>query len=283
MKRSIYSLPLVLLIACAVQAETKFIQVRENDSGKVISLDTATVRYESENQIVDLIGVIHIGDKSYYQALNKDFKEYDVVLFELVAPPGTKPPNPKTGKRKEGILAMIQNMMKDALQLEHQLKIVNYEAENFVHADLSFPQMIKIAKSRGEDKLTLGLGITRDLMLSMNRMKANPPKGQELPDINPLAIFLGDRGEGKKLKRFFALSLRDPKASGVGKTIEASLIVDRNAACLKVLKEQIALDKKKIAIFYGAAHMPDFEKRLLVDYGMKKTSHKWLKAWDLAE
>ncbi len=31
----------------------------------------------------------HIGEKEYYEALNKRFEGYDVVLYELVAPAGT--------------------------------------------------------------------------------------------------------------------------------------------------------------------------------------------------
>ena len=45
--------------------------------------------------------------------------------------------------------------------------------------------------------------------------------------------------------------------------------------------QQIAAGKKKIAIFYGSAHMPDFESRLLQNFGMQRQSVLWLDAWDL--
>ena len=38
---------------------------------------------------VDLIGAVHIGDIAYYDELNKQFTQYDALLYELVAPPGT--------------------------------------------------------------------------------------------------------------------------------------------------------------------------------------------------
>ena len=41
--------------------------------------------------------------------------------------------------------------------------------------------------------------------------------------------------------------------------------------------------KKIIAIFYGAAHMPDFDKRLKEDFGMKRTESEWITAWNLAD
>src|SRR5262249_38376544 len=48
----------------------------------------------------------------------------------------------------------------------------------------------------------------------------------------------------------------------LGGTINRLLVEDRNKACIKVLQQQLTAGKKKIAIFYGAAHMPDFNKRL---------------------
>ena len=42
--------------------------------------------------VVDLIGAVHVGEKSYYEALDKQFEDYDAVLYELVAPEGTRVP-----------------------------------------------------------------------------------------------------------------------------------------------------------------------------------------------
>jgi len=49
------------------------------------------------------------------------------------------------------------------------------------------------------------------------------------------------------------------------------------------LGQQLTAGKKKIAIFYGAAHMPDFDKRLKEDFGMKRTDSVWITAWNLVE
>jgi len=59
------------------------------------------------------------------------------------------------------------------------------------------------------------------------------------------------------------------------------LVTERNKACLKVLKDQIAAGKKNMGIFYGAAHMKDMEKRL-EDLGFKRTKMEYMIAWDLA-
>jgi hypothetical protein len=65
--------------------------------------------------------------------------------------------------------------------------------------------------------------------------------------------------------------------------VDRLLVEDRNKACIKVLQQQLTVGKKKIAIFYGAAHMPDFDKRLKEDFGMKRTESEWITAWNLAD
>ena len=59
------------------------------------------------------------------------------------------------------------------------------------------------------------------------------------------------------------------------------LIDDRNQAAMRVLGKELAKGKKKLGIFYGAAHMPYFEKRLRDEYDLVPVSTHWLRAWDL--
>ena len=83
-------------------------------------MQTAIVRYSKTgangktpegNVEVDLVGAVHIGDVAYYEQLNEYFKKYDALLYELVAPQGTR--IPKGGKRETGNpLALLQQMMK---------------------------------------------------------------------------------------------------------------------------------------------------------------------------
>ena len=82
----------------------RFMRVRKNGAGKPEALETSITRYETVNAAgervtVDLIGVVHIGEKEYYQELNKQFEQYDALLYELVAPEGTRVPK---GGRGEG-------------------------------------------------------------------------------------------------------------------------------------------------------------------------------------
>ena len=61
----------------------------------------------------------------------------------------------------------------------------------------------------------------------------------------------------------------------------STLITVRNQRALEVLREQLDAGARDIAIFYGAGHMPDFEKRLVDEFGMRRVSNEWIEAWDL--
>jgi hypothetical protein len=68
-----------------------FLRIKE-DKGKTIALEIATRDYEragADGPKVALVGVAHIGDRSFYRAVQKLLDEYDVVLFESVKPEGT--------------------------------------------------------------------------------------------------------------------------------------------------------------------------------------------------
>jgi len=91
---------------------------------------------------------VHIADQSYYDQLNREFADYDVVLYELVAPPGAKIPKP--GSAKGGSpLSFMQRTMKDMLDLEFQLDTIDYEAKNLVHADMSPEEFAESMKRKG--------------------------------------------------------------------------------------------------------------------------------------
>jgi hypothetical protein len=215
-------------------------------------------------------------------------EQYDVLLYELVAPEGTR--IPKGGKREKGNpIAMMQDVMKNVLDLESQTEQVDYTRKNFVHADLSPEKMAEAMKERGEDGLTLGLSVVADFLRKQNLEEAKKAKDAEKgkkdadeddePDL--LALML-DPQAAVKLKRAmaeqFAASGDD---GGLGPTIGNILVGDRNKAALKVLQKEIAKGKKKIGIFYGAAHMPDFEKRLRDDFDLKRDGEEWVTAWNL--
>jgi hypothetical protein len=63
----------------------------------------------------------------------------------------------------------------------------------------------------------------------------------------------------------------------------SSLITDRNTAALSVLRQQLQNGAKSVAIFYGAAHMHDFDQRLRKNFNLEPTETVWLEAWNLRD
>jgi hypothetical protein len=266
----------------------RFLRLQRDEKKQPVALETSVVRYVpamAEGDLtVDLVAAVHIGDRDYYKKLNKQFQQYDVVLYELVAPPGTR--IPKGGKRDLDPLGLLMQVVKSVLELELQTERIDYTKKNFVHADLSPSQMAEAVRKRGDDGLTLFLGITADMLRQQNLREANnpknPPRNEEEIDIISLLL---DPDGPVKLKRMLAQQFEDLQSptSGLGQTLSTILVADRNEAALKVFQKELAKGKKKIAIFYGAAHMPDFDKRLRADFGLKPKSEQWLTAWDLED
>ena len=138
-----------------------YIRLHESEEGEPLALQTNIVSFKGtkgpyKKVTVDLIGAIHVGDKSYYETLNTRFTTYEAVLYELVAPEGTRIPK---GGHKEGFslhpISGIQNGMKSVLKLEHQLEQIDYTVENLVHADMTPEEFDASMKERNEGFSTL--------------------------------------------------------------------------------------------------------------------------------
>ncbi|MCP5537985.1 MAG: hypothetical protein H7A51_17345 [Akkermansiaceae bacterium] len=251
---------------------TEFIRVTRDD--KNVRLQTGITTYVKDGVTVDLIGAIHIADAKYYTQLNKEFTNYEALLFEMVGGDKMKDGKADDAKKdaKDPMMAMLGNvygMVGKLLQLQGQKDGIDYSPKNFVHADLSLEDFEKLQAEKGESLLGFAL---------QNAQNGAKP-GAKQPDMQKLlTAFLNGNANGIKLELVDTLGgAGDQMAGMMGQSV---IIGDRNAACLKVLDEQTKAGKKKLGIFYGAAHFPDMEKDLL-KLGYKKTGHRWLTAWDI--
>jgi hypothetical protein len=254
--------------------KTRFVRLAMDAKDRPTSLDVAITSYAGQNAAgdevrVDLVGVIHIADKAYYHRLNKEFDKYDVVLYELVAPKGVKPTRGTTG-----LYSPVANM----LELADQIAEVDYSKKNFVHADMSGEEMLESMKKRDEHWLkmvgqAIGQGIAQ---------ASDPKSGAS--DGALLANLLTSRSPGLAWKRTLAPQFSDLEhAMGWLDGPEGStLITERNKVALKVLAEQMKVGKRRLAIFYGAGHLPDMERRLIDEFKLKRGEQSWLVAWNLS-
>lgn len=255
-----------------------FLRISRTDTNKPKALETAIVRYEGkpgtayEGRNVDLVGVIHIGQKEYYQQIDKKLSEYDVVLYELVAPDGTRI-RPEDLQQRRSLLASVQSGMKDMLNLEYQLEHIDYLAENFRHADMSPEEFLEDMRGRGDD-------VWKMVARMMGAGLASQPAGG---DFNILAALMSDN-RSMLLKQSMAKQLLDVDIAVAGlddASGENTLIKGRNRKAFEVLKEELGKGKKNIAVFYGAGHLDDMAKRLEADFEMQPVATTWLQAWDL--
>jgi hypothetical protein len=268
--------------------EVEFLRLSRDAKGRPASLDTSIVHYrETEASAraagrrtpveVDLVGAVHLGGKGYYDTLDRLFEEYDAVLYELVAPDNARIPKP--GRKASGAIGNAQHGMTKMLGLEFQLDQIDYSAENFVHADMSPKEFDAAMQKRGESWWTM---FTRLMTEGVERAERGKPTGPELGIGDLWGLFFGKDRE-VRLRRIMAEQFTDMEVltAAFGGEEGSSLITDRNGAALEVLSEQIADGKKRMAIFYGAAHMEDFDRRLREDFGMEPEEVEWVEAWDL--
>ncbi len=149
-------------ITLLLSAGARSLPSQVNDTVKIIHeeghdlLKTAITSYQRGDALLDVIGVIHIADQSYYENLNKRLTSYDVVLFEMVSDTPyavenkssltedqpNRQANPESShdpidKSPLSVIGEGYNFYEMILGLSAQKKHINYQADNFVHADLS--------------------------------------------------------------------------------------------------------------------------------------------------
>jgi hypothetical protein len=259
---------------------------------KAQHLEVPILRYKKSRKdalTVDFLGAVHIGETHYYQKLNELFKGYDSVLFELIADIPKDARLEQNPKRQDSSLGSVQRAMADVCGLSFQLDHIDYSAANLVHADLSPQQLHDAMSARGETPLKL---IFKLVKLSFDpefnkKLEESGITSSGLDGINPLLIILRGPSDAEraKIKRFMAQGLVASEAVLAALEGErgVSLIDDRNAAIVQVLRSEIASGKKRIGIFYGAGHAPDLHERLRTELGLKLTQAEWLQAWDVGK
>lgn len=254
----------------------QFIRLTHDDDDEPIAMETAVNRLTNADGsiVVDLIAAVHVADPEYYDDLNKRFKSYDAVLYELVAPKGTRVP--KGGGRPTSAVSLLQNGMTRMLNLEFQLEGIDYTKPNLLHADISPEEFSKSMKERGESMVSV-------FFRAMGHaMAQQADTSQKSADAKLLAALLA-KDRDFELKRALAEQFENMES-----TIQifegpngSTLVTVRNQRAIDVLKKQISKGQKKIAIFYGAAHMPNMSEQIEKQLALKLQRQQWLEAWDL--
>lgn len=292
MKRLLFSLliPLALSQAAASTPDTPvaaaapapvapYLKSGMTRSGS-LELRIACRKFESTNHtgtVVWLTGVSHIGTSNYYARLQQHLDAMDVVLYEGVG-------DPQSAKGGEELAGSLQGGMARALGLVFQLEAIDYTRASFTNSDLTVAQLMRViqesddpaqtAKDLQELMASMQAGsILSRVMSGLGKWLEGSPKAQGYVlavMIETMGALEGDIAEMRGLP------------PGLQKLMSV-LVDERNKAVLADLKGLLARGKPpaSVSVFYGAAHMHDFEERLVEELGYRPVEDLWLPAMRL--
>ncbi|XP_065850613.1 uncharacterized protein [Euphorbia lathyris] len=268
---------------------------------------------------VYLVSTIHIADKDYFDTLQKELEPYDCVLYEMVASreslENRRDPTAVTrlkNSRSRGfnIIGCIQRQMARILTLDFQLDCLDYEGENWYHADLDFETFQLLQLEKGENFFTFArdmtvrstkavlqstmpqdLGPWRSKLLWASRVLPMPLVGlfiigsvcdvgseSEYPELEALSRL----DFGAAMKVFLAKRLTSELTQVMSDVEEKSVIIgERNKAAMDALKRAMDDGHNKIAILYGGGHMPDLGRRLREELDLIPSEVQWITAWSI--
>ena len=255
-----------------------YLRFEEKAKGAALEVGVIRLQHKETGALVDLIGAVHIGDAAYYQQLNKEFKAYDAVLYEMVKPAKLDPA--QFQNRPPSSVGMMQTFMQKQLDLAYQLDEVDYTVRNFVHADMTVKQFRKRQEARGESMFKLMFKLMKE---DMSR-RAKNKNGADISSVELLRALLNPN-RSVELKYLLARQFNEMERLTAGLNDEKGSVIltDRNKVALKVLARELATGKNKLAIFYGAAHLPDLEERMVEKMGFERKDTRWMTAWKLPE
>lgn len=264
---------LCLLMAPWAFAQEHFVRFQKGATPADAALQTGYASYRSEKHDVEVVlyGVVHIADAAYWTRVQADLDAFDAVLFEGVSPTaGAKP------DENMKAIGALQTVMGDLLGLTFQKDGIDYTRKNLVHADMTQEQLLKAVDGDFSKLFPMGDLLQNEgfkNILPMLQAGAGLLKG--MMERNPEMR--------NQLKMQFASQLSTQAAGGLGGELQRVLVEERNKVAMDVLKKQLAERKGgRVCIFYGAAHMPDFEKRL-AELGYTRVSQDWVTAWKIGQ
>jgi len=249
----------------------------------VVALQVALRRFVPENRrgpSVWLVGASHLGESNYFAALQAELERAGLVLFEGVGAKGKKV---RFEPEEHG---SVQYTFATSLGLRFQLEAIDYNRPQFTNSDLSIAQLQALMLQDGRAGDGGGAEANQEFSQLMEIMEGSSllgafvqvglkfigfsPKLQAMTKtvlIETLGGLEGDLSQIKGLPPGFQRLL-------------TVIIQERNKVVLADLTAQLRAPgpPATIAIFYGAGHMIDMEKRLRSQLAYRPSTERWLTA-----
>jgi hypothetical protein len=244
------------------------------------TFQTSTVSYRNSAGVtVDLIGAVHIGARRYYQTLNREFATYPMVLYELIVyDKDEKPQKPTSAPPPQAFWdKSMQRHLAEWLSLDQQLDWIDYTSKHFVHADVDVKGLDDLNEQEyGTGAEAIGKMVGEGLVQGL-RANFHPPP------VGPMDLLEVMRAGPDQIARRRALVAKVMSADISAFGDDAVIVGRRNRVAMEKLKQILAAPSapKRIAIFYGAAHLPGMEKILIDEMGFAPVdaSPSWRDVW----
>jgi hypothetical protein len=158
----------------------------------------------------------------------------------------------------------------DALDTNLQVRSINYDRATWLPADLPMEELLDRLWKRGERSATLEMlssqnGLQQGIVRFLLSLVSKSPAFKKI-----VIEAMGSAGA--------AASGRN--RSGLGAVDERIILDERNDAVIERLRALLAQTDapKSVAIFYGAAHMGDFESTLREEFALEPAETHWFRA-----
>lgn len=255
--------------------------VRATDlKDKLSAIQTRTVEYKpasGKGPAIVLVGAAHLGTEEYYQTLQKRLDAATVVLYEGVGLAEAL----KAGPGKSGHDLGIQKQLAETLGLKFQLDVIDYRRPNFKNSDLAVEGVQQEIKQRTKNEPEAEPNQTFDTL-----MEALQGTGKTAEMLQPMLALLGGSEQTRETTRMLFIQVLGRAGEFLDMAKNASpelrdlldvILTERNQIVLRDLKEQLGRlnTGDSVAVFYGAAHLPELAAAIQEKLGYTPGLEKW--------
>lgn len=255
----------------------------ERPNADTIALQIAVREFRSKQKHqprVWLVGASHIGESNYFARLQTLLDSHRLVLFEGV---GARSKQMKFDP-EEG--SSIQHTLATSLGMVFQLAAIDYDRSHFRNSDLTLARIQELLSGSHGTEGGRRSGASQEFQQLLQAMDGSSFLG------TLLHVGLKFLGSNPKLQAMTKVVLIETLGQLQGDLSElkgmppeiqqllAVIIRERNKVVMEDLRTELprVASPGAIAIFYGAGHMADLERRLRGELGFQPRREIWLTA-----
>lgn len=241
---------------------THFVRQKAGKQPGTGAFQTAAVRYRNAASPVDVVlcAVVHVGERRYFEKLQKRLTASELVLYEAVQAGQDDHPVPATDRWLDPAQALGS-----LLGLVHQATALNYRSPNFVWADVSLDELFR--------------GGGADLLESLLGSAPSTASAAIAGGVFSLLFSAMDPRRARAELAGVLTEAFDDLPTLLGSKLSHSLIEVRNQKLLGVLDAHLPrLARGTVTVLFGAGHMPDVERTLRAR-GWAPVRTSWYSAW----